>query len=176
MSFQFVENSKINGAARKLIRSHVMKGKNIGKVRPRRIRPQQEDVRLSGNNSVSPPSDVSCNGRECHLVHVTSVPQAIGDTFSLSTLPYPLEPYERERIYQCMRETFLSYWFNFTYSAQFSPMLALNHSQERFASRSTSSSRDGFSTSLVTKLVSGLNPISAFLLTMDSLPQRACFG
>ncbi|KAI0879096.1 hypothetical protein GGS24DRAFT_440742 [Hypoxylon argillaceum] len=38
MSFQFVDNSDINKKARKLIRSHVMKGKNCGKVRTRRNR------------------------------------------------------------------------------------------------------------------------------------------
>jgi len=37
MSFHFVDNSLIDKKARKLIRSHVMKGKNVGKVRePRR--------------------------------------------------------------------------------------------------------------------------------------------
>ncbi|KAI1816352.1 hypothetical protein GGS20DRAFT_538637 [Poronia punctata] len=37
MSFQFVDNTVIDKRARKLIRSHVMKGKNVGKVRePRR--------------------------------------------------------------------------------------------------------------------------------------------
>ncbi|KAI1133365.1 hypothetical protein F5Y10DRAFT_287747 [Nemania abortiva] len=38
MSFQFVDNSDINRKARKLIRSHVMKGKNCGKVRVKRDR------------------------------------------------------------------------------------------------------------------------------------------
>lgn len=36
MSFKFIENGEIDGAARKRIRSHVMKGKNVGKVRARR--------------------------------------------------------------------------------------------------------------------------------------------
>ncbi|KAJ8126663.1 hypothetical protein O1611_g6976 [Lasiodiplodia mahajangana] len=38
MSFQFVDNSDINRKARKLIRSHVMRGKNLGKVRIKRDR------------------------------------------------------------------------------------------------------------------------------------------
>ncbi|KAI0100180.1 hypothetical protein GGR51DRAFT_374339 [Nemania sp. FL0031] len=41
MSFQFVDNSDINRKTRKIIRSHVMKGRNCGKVRIKRDRNPQ---------------------------------------------------------------------------------------------------------------------------------------
>lgn len=34
-TFEFIDNSAIQGKSRKTIRSHVMKGKNAGKARPR---------------------------------------------------------------------------------------------------------------------------------------------
>lgn len=51
MSFKFIENGRIDGAARKRIRSHVMKGKNVGKVRAQGTRIGESEV---GNCTLSP--------------------------------------------------------------------------------------------------------------------------
>lgn len=78
MAFQFVENNHIDGAARKLIRSHVVKGKNVGKTR------------VGGKRNF----DRSLDG-------VPSVPESIGNSFSFFTFPSTLQPYMRELIRQC---------------------------------------------------------------------------
>ncbi|KAK2787327.1 hypothetical protein FQN53_005486 [Emmonsiellopsis sp. PD_33] len=54
MKFQFVENGNTDPATRKLIRSHVMKGKNVGKVR---ARPTQKRIIERNLENDSLPSD-----------------------------------------------------------------------------------------------------------------------
>ena len=121
MSFQFVENGKIDGAARKLIRSHVMKGKNVGKVRPPRRRKGDSEVlrsRESYKADVLIPTFCKSTGScetptsykstdECVTKDI-SVPQALGNTFSLLTFPCELHPYMRGLITQCKKESSVS--------------------------------------------------------------------
>ena len=124
MSFQFVENGKIDGAARKLIRSHVMKGKNVGKVRPpraSRIRKGEGDVlrpRESYKVDVLRPAFFKSSGDcetptsyksidECETRDI-SVPQSVGNSFSLLTFPCELHPYMRGLITQCKKESSVS--------------------------------------------------------------------
>ncbi|RTE76483.1 hypothetical protein BHE90_009066 [Fusarium euwallaceae] len=50
---QFIDNSSIDRGSRRLIRSHVMRGKNVGKKRvPRR---QEQDASISGNSTTIVP-------------------------------------------------------------------------------------------------------------------------
>lgn len=51
MPFQFVDNSDINNKSRKLIRSHVMKGKNIGKIRIKKDKNPKPEAN-NNNNSI----------------------------------------------------------------------------------------------------------------------------
>ncbi|TGJ79656.1 hypothetical protein E0Z10_g9110 [Xylaria hypoxylon] len=54
MSFHFVDQSDINGKERKLIRSHVMRGKNLGKKRAKRAsraKPTTEKSTMAGASS-----------------------------------------------------------------------------------------------------------------------------
>jgi hypothetical protein len=124
MSFQFVENGKIDGAARKLIRSHVMKGKNVGKVRPpraSRIRKGEGDVLRSRESykvdvlrpAFSKSTDgsgapSSCRSTDDCKTKVDSVPQSVGNSFSLLTFPCELHPYMRGLITQCKKESSIS--------------------------------------------------------------------
>jgi hypothetical protein len=103
MSFQFVENGKIDGAARKLIRSHVMKGKNVGKIRPRRTPKVQREPSLSHDGYAASLSiGISCRSPEDSKDTVISVPQTIGNSLSYFAFPCQLQPHMRDLIYQCM--------------------------------------------------------------------------
>lgn len=51
MSFQFVDNSDINNKSRKLIRSHVMRGKNTGKVRIKKDKNPKPAANNNNNNN-----------------------------------------------------------------------------------------------------------------------------
>lgn len=118
MSFQFVENGKIDGAARKLIRSHVMKGKNVGKVRQPRRRKGDGEVRESYKADVLIPTFCKSTGScetptsyestdECVTKDI-SVPQSVGNSFSLLTFPCELHPYMRGLVTQCKKESSVS--------------------------------------------------------------------
>jgi hypothetical protein len=122
MSFQFVENGKIDGAARKLIRSHVMKGKNVGKVRaPRRRKGDGEVLRSRDSyykaDVLIPTVCKSTGGCETPMSYKStddyetkdiSVPQSVGNSFSLLTFPCDLHPYMRGLITQCKKESSVS--------------------------------------------------------------------
>ena len=102
MNFQFVENSKIDGAARKLIRSHVMKGKNVGKTRPRTTCKGHGEVPFPYDNYATTSSlEIPHQSTESSEDKIISVPQTIGNSFSLITFPCQIQPYMRDRIYQC---------------------------------------------------------------------------
>jgi hypothetical protein len=117
MSFQFVENGKIDEAARKLIRSHVMKGKNVGKVRaPRRRKGDGEVLHSRGSYKADVSIPTVCRSAgsceiptsyksidHCETKDI-SVPQSIGNSFSLLTFPCELHPYMRGLITQCKEE------------------------------------------------------------------------
>lgn len=90
MSFQFVENGKVDRATRKLIRSHVMKGKNAG--RTRQLREQRQEDRGLALNHNAPTSTYS---------GVISVPRTPGHSLSFFPFPVDEQPYMREHIYKC---------------------------------------------------------------------------
>lgn len=108
MNFQFVENSKIDGAARKLIRSHVMKGKNVGKTRPRTKHKGQEEIPFPHDSYAGALSlRMPCKSTEANENKIISVPQTIGNSFSFFTFPCQMKPYMREEIYQCENRVIL---------------------------------------------------------------------
>ena len=101
MSLQFVENGKIDGATRKLIRSHVMKGKNVGKVRTRPTRKEGEGLCSRESNAASlliPAFGKSTDGGGTKII---SVSRAVGNGFSPFTFPCQMQPYMRGLIDQC---------------------------------------------------------------------------
>jgi hypothetical protein len=105
MAFQFVEGHKIDGKMRNVIRSHVMKGRNVGKVRKQSA--QLETQSMSTNKRIAPrlalqtlhSQSVECDERIIH-----SVPRTPGSTFSSFSFPVEMQPYGfMERlIYHCM--------------------------------------------------------------------------
>ena len=101
MSFQFVENGKIDGATRRKIRSHVMKGKNAGKTRTRAARPGDGPglVSLSTKTDVYEygPSYGSSDSDD----NFAWISRPIGDPFSYFTFPVKMQPYMKELIYPC---------------------------------------------------------------------------
>jgi hypothetical protein len=102
MSFQFVENDKIDEAARKLIRSHVMKGKNIGKVRAWPNRKRDQKVLCSGEITTSHRlSSTSCKSKDSTEAMGLSIPPQVGSTFSSVTFAGEYQPYMANLIYQC---------------------------------------------------------------------------
>jgi len=90
MSFRFVENNNIDETTRKQIRSHVMKGKNAGKVRPRTRKEQ------GGQRHVDQNTTEESDGNS-----KVSVPRAVGNLFSTIAFPYELRPDMMNLLYKC---------------------------------------------------------------------------
>ena len=110
MSFKFIENDKIDGAARKRIRSHVMKGKNVGKVRARRKGVGENQVgsllvHYHRRSCVADPM-ILTPGKNTSgdMTEILPTPQAVGSTLSLISFPCELQPYMRHLISRCKDE------------------------------------------------------------------------
>lgn len=96
MSFQFIDNNSINGASRKQIRSHVMRGKNrrpkaskdVVQVKKREILPN-----IVTRKSDSPESDEKAGS--------ISIMTPLGDTLSYFTFPHELTPRMKWIIQYC---------------------------------------------------------------------------
>ena len=101
MTFQFVENDKIDATSRKFIRSHVMKGKNVGKSRRRPAgigaEKQETTTTVSASLAARPPFD---NG-SCDSISVRSVPRPLGDYLSCLNFPCEMEPYMKVVLHDC---------------------------------------------------------------------------
>lgn len=91
-----MENDKIDGAARKLIRSYVMKGKNIGKTRPRPTSKADVQEPFAG--------EIYGKSTEGGEMKIISVPRTVGNSLSSFTFPCKMQPYMKELIYQCKRQ------------------------------------------------------------------------
>jgi len=113
MSFQFVENNNIDEAARKRIRSHVMKGKNAGKVRPRNR--QKQRTNLNPGEDDWKPTDKN------DMYEALSVPRTVGDIFSTLTFPCEFKPYMKELLHKCVDNQHPLHLLNFADSLQFGP-------------------------------------------------------
>jgi hypothetical protein len=105
MSFKFIENGKIDGAARKRIRSHVMKGKNVGKVRARATRIGESEVGTLHYHRRSCAADpiILTRSKDTYgdMTEILSTPRAVGNSFSLLSFPCELQPYMRDLISRC---------------------------------------------------------------------------
>lgn len=105
MPYQFVENDKIDGAARKLIRRHVMKGKNAGKIRMRPTRnvESEELLSLPSFQSFRPkvPASTLSTFIQGDATEISRIPWTIGGSFSLLTFPCQKEPHMGHLIHQC---------------------------------------------------------------------------
>jgi hypothetical protein len=99
MSFQFVENGNIDGTTRKLIRSHVMRGKNVGRLKPQRLN------KSSSVQVIAPkfPQDLSRDFRIYDDSSNHSIPRTPGSLISSYAFPYDMQPYGslEKLIYQC---------------------------------------------------------------------------
>jgi hypothetical protein len=105
MTFQFVENDKIDGQTRKVIRSHVMKGKNVGKIRTQSTR--KEEQALHFNERIAPKLALQVLSNQNALRNDTnalSVPRAPGSIFSSFQFPSDMQAYGimEKLIYNCM--------------------------------------------------------------------------
>jgi hypothetical protein len=97
MVFHFIENSNRDPATRKLIRSHVMKGKNAGKSRLRSARePEDENLDLI--------SELSANSRTHGLTkkRANALTPPLGNSFSCIEFAWEVEPSMLHLVHQCM--------------------------------------------------------------------------
>ena len=94
MPFEFIDNSLIDRRARKRIRSHVMKQKNVGKTRAPRPKPPKTSVRTTLPMLV-----------KRLAVHTQSSLQSpspqIGNEMSLCPFPGEMTPRCRDLVYKC---------------------------------------------------------------------------
>jgi hypothetical protein len=106
MALQFINQGNMSTAERRLIRSHVMKGKNAGRPRPcqkrdRHIVPIRRVLRYQEppgceKNSVAPAKHHNCKDALC-LCHK----QLLWDDLALISFPKQLETESRNLIHQC---------------------------------------------------------------------------
>jgi hypothetical protein len=102
MSFQFIDESKIDGNARKLIRSHVMKGKNAGQTGPRPPRKGKQSLAYKEKRGERREIPILCKKTaESYGQTAVSVSANVGNAFSLFQFPCEMQPYMRELIVQC---------------------------------------------------------------------------
>jgi hypothetical protein len=102
MHFQFVENDKIDARSRKLIRSHVMKGKNAGKTRrrPTSEEDKQQDDRAS---SACPGAVVALSTKRVLFDGgPKSIERPLGDELSYFTFPCPASSESISILQQCV--------------------------------------------------------------------------
>ncbi|KAL1834993.1 hypothetical protein VTK73DRAFT_6500 [Phialemonium thermophilum] len=114
LSFQFVDNSTpdVSGQSRKLIRSHVMKGRNLGRPRPTRRQQEQKQQKQQKQKQQHPPQRQDCisaespaSGASMPHAAVTRASSSLSSVFAgaetaLSNFPVQLTPYMRKMMYQ----------------------------------------------------------------------------
>jgi len=112
MPFKFIDNTIIDRQARKLIRSHAAKGKNLGRKlsRPSRqkippCRPKiieivrnQEQNPIAGNSRATGPGLISYPGNEISV----PIEYRIGDELSLVLFPFEATPKARSLVHRGM--------------------------------------------------------------------------
>ena len=97
MAFEFVENDKIDARSRKLIRSHVMKGKNVGKTRRRPAVTKEPDTTVLESNT----DDVLVCSSSDDSDSPSTIARPLGDDVGYFTFPAKLDLATRNIIYQC---------------------------------------------------------------------------
>jgi hypothetical protein len=99
MAFHFVDNTKIDDSSRKLIRSHVMKGKNVGKTRRRAV--AQKDFPTSTSDSSSPEEGKSSSSDKS-IERSLRVLRPMGDELAYFNFPTPIDRFARNLISEFM--------------------------------------------------------------------------
>lgn len=101
MQLQFIDSGgpdgirKLEGRQRKLVRSYVMKGRNLNKT----IRRGKCNQQASALQSVKHPA--SSFGEKQRPYKTASIPRRVGDEFSGFQFAFELEPYMRRAMYNC---------------------------------------------------------------------------
>jgi hypothetical protein len=98
MTFLFVDNTTVqNNKARKLIRSHCMKGKNVGKTRASR-----EQLEMTKNGVIPQQRpQLSEKGLSAEQLAVGLTPSDFSDRFAGVSFPAPLSTRMHELLYRC---------------------------------------------------------------------------
>lgn len=122
MSFQFIDNSAIDRQSRKLIRSHVMQGRNLGKTVHRPSK--RPTIKAKAVKKVQPlqyepdTKETPCHncGELGHVVtrqsweeSIPAVHSMVGHGFSSVGLPIEPKPYMRRILCQC-KSYFYQMW------------------------------------------------------------------
>lgn len=103
MAFQFVENGNRDLAIRKLIRSHVMKGKNSGKTR---LRSTREEVALASSKlNLSSKSKLVLQNDERLSIKANLLNSTVGNIFSGFEFAWEVKPIMMDLIHQCKHNT-----------------------------------------------------------------------
>ena len=96
MGFQFVpQNDRIDSEARRLIRSHVMIGKNVGKTR----RPGERTKASTYSDRLVPWSKTNVHNNG---VSITARPGGDELSISFSTFPCKIKAHEKRLLHECM--------------------------------------------------------------------------
>lgn len=99
MAFEFVNNATIDPKARKLIRSHVAKGRNVGKKRQPKCRPTQAATRCARLYSSSAPfRSLAAKNTQMIAASQKEIPEfgrQIGDGWSVMSFPDDIAPNSR---------------------------------------------------------------------------------
>jgi hypothetical protein len=93
MSFQFVEHGKIDGSARKAIRSHVMKGHIVGKIRTPSAR--KEKPLPYSNKKIAPKQALQFLPSQSKFIETFKLPfpRSPGSLFSSFSFPSEMRSY-----------------------------------------------------------------------------------
>lgn len=107
MSFQFVAHDKIDATVRKQIRSHVMKRKNLGRVRVGQTRIGRYKVGCSpksGSDSLMELRFMK-DADDGNMTDSFSLPRLIRENLSTFSFPIELQPYMIGLLNQCQNQS-----------------------------------------------------------------------
>jgi hypothetical protein len=93
MPFVFLNNANIDRNARKLIRSHAAKGRNVGKKLPSRRKHCKPDVRIVA--PIGRPNAIA-DAKDCESGEaILTIERQIGDGLSVLSFPVEVTPASR---------------------------------------------------------------------------------
>lgn len=104
MLLHFISDPVVGTKERRLIRSHVMKGKNAGKTRPPRKSLKHRNLGLS-----VPDSNLKVEQHECEMTYVTCPHQPLWNELSLSSYPYYIGPEKETFVYQSQSQIYRTF-------------------------------------------------------------------
>jgi hypothetical protein len=111
--YYFIDGIEADRASKKLMRRHVMKGKNAGKTFHRPSRVASEKARRTGtvDGSCAPPAARCCDpeGRYVYWMHLSArtVVRDVGDMLLPISLPVEVTPQSLKVINQCKQVGFV---------------------------------------------------------------------